>query len=71
MSLMVKPSRGGEKPVLVNFESKEKNYKGNRFMCPSDGWARCLHASHPPKKYTQNNQLTTQMDTYNRDPTRV
>ncbi len=35
MSLMVRPSK--EKNVLVNFESKEKNYRGNRFLCPSDG----------------------------------
>ena len=32
---MVRPSH--DNPVLVNFESKEKNYKGGRFMCPSDG----------------------------------
>ncbi|CAN0202840.1 unnamed protein product [Ectocarpus fasciculatus] len=35
MSLMVRPSK--ENKILVNFESKEKNYKGNRFLCPSDG----------------------------------
>lgn len=33
--MMVKPSN--DHPVLVNFESKEKNYKKDRFMCPSDG----------------------------------
>lgn len=38
MSLMVRPSRNN--PVLVNFEAKEKNYRGNRFLCPSDGCAR-------------------------------
>ncbi|CAM9588316.1 unnamed protein product [Hapterophycus canaliculatus] len=35
MSLMVRPSK--ENNILVNFESKEKNYRGNRFLCPSDG----------------------------------
>lgn len=38
MSLMVRPAKKGG--LLVNFEAKEKNYKGNRFLCPSDGYVR-------------------------------
>ncbi|CAM9833807.1 unnamed protein product [Pylaiella littoralis] len=42
MSLMVRPSK--ENNILVNFESKEKNYKGKQFLCPSDGYV-CYHNS--------------------------
>ena len=33
---MIRPSK--DRKVLVNFETKEKNYKENKHFCPNDGW---------------------------------
>ena len=35
-SMILRPNL--QSKVLVNFESKEKNYTGNKHFCPSDGW---------------------------------
>ena len=35
-SAMIRPNKASE--ILVNFETKEKNYKNNKHFCANDGW---------------------------------